>query len=371
MRKLLLIPINLVLLFILTSQNFILLANSENIFFVDTHIKSIITKNLKNTAKPKLFYIKKSNELYIASHKEIFLYKNNKLKNIKTLNNKIKYITANKSTLIVFTKNKQLIALDKKEYKTKWTRSFNDTSFFNPIIFDNKIFIDKNGHTIIAININTGDILWQFFNKIEDLHIFTNGINAQSDKIIYYLYPNKKLLALKKNNGEKHQSKNIITTQKNTNLRKFLLYISDITIYNKIIYLCYNNGTFVSINTKTGKILLKKDTKNYITTTIYKNTLIITKKNGHIKCFNKITGKKLWTNKTLNNTNLNKPLVLNKKKVLFSYDKEGFIYFINILTGKLVQKTNLNSYSNNAFINKKETDILLISDNKITNIKLK
>lgn len=371
MRKLLFILINLGILTILTAQNFVLLANVKSEISKTTNINYIISHKFKNDKNTKFFYLKEKNELYIASNKNILLYKNNKIKNIKTLNNNIKYLTANNSTIIVYTKNKQLIALDKKEYKTKWTYFFDEKPFFQPIVFDNKLFIDKNAHTIIAINIKTGKFLWQFFNKIEDLHIFTNGKNIQSNQNIHYIYPNKKFLTLKKNNGEKYKSKTITTTQKITHLRKFLVYISDIELYNKTIYLCYNNGNFVSINTESGKILFKKDTKNYINTTIYKNTLIILKKNGHIKCFNKITGKKIWANKLLDQKILNKPIILNKNKALLIYDKYGYIYFIDINSGRLIQKININTSFIHAFINKTETDILLISNDKITNIKLK
>lgn len=371
MRKLLFILINLGLLALLTSQNFVIFANTETDISEATNLKYIISHKFKTNEKTHFFYLKNSNELYIASNKNILLYKNNKIKNIKTLNNNIKHVTANKSTIIIYTKNKQLIALDKNEQKIIWTRSLDEKPFFQPVIFDNKIFIDKNGHTVIAIDIKTGEFLWQFFNKIEDLHIFTNGKNIQSNDIIYYIYPNKKLLTIKKNNGEKYKSKTITSTQKITHLRKFLVYISDIALYNKTLYMCYGNGNFVSINTESGKILLKKDTNNYISTSIYKNTIIILKKNGHIKCFNKITGKKIWANKSLDKKILNKPIILNRQKTLLIYDKCGFIYFINILSGKITHKTNLNTCFKYAFLNKTETDILLISNDKITNIKLK
>lgn len=369
MKKIIFIITNLVLACTLIHQNFTLLAKSEKKNFIPMSIKYTSIYEFENK-KSDYFYLKNDNELYITSNNKIFLYKNNKIKEIKSLNTKIKYVLATQINIIIYTKNKKLIAINKKNHTIDWTLDLNEKLYTKPLISNEKIFINQQENKITAINIKDGLVLWKFLNESLILEIKNKVKSIQTNNLIYYIYPNQSIISIKKKNGNKDKLINVAKRQI-TNFNKVLNFISDIVIYNKILYLCYSKGNFISIDPNTRKIIFEKNTKTYKNITIYKDKLIIIKKNGFIKCFNKLTGKNIWTILQLKNKNLNKPLILRKKKSLLISDNNGNNYFINIKTGEIKQSFYIPDLTiKKSFINKKETNILTISKTNIYNIKL-
>jgi len=365
--------INLLLIYVIVGHNIFIYAKSISKNFAEINIEKVVTHKLKKNIKYKFSYVKENNTLYISSKKNIWLYKDKCLNHIKKLDNEIKYIIANNTTILIYTKNQQLITLDAKYYNIRWKKKLKGNLFFKPKISKDKIFIDRNGHTLIAIDIVKGHILWQFFNRIDDMYIFTNGSVIQSDKYIHYIYPNKKILTLKKHNGEKYSTKNISPKTNHINIKKGLTYISNTIFFNGILYLLYNNGHFLSINIKSGKTILENFNKNNINNSlIYKNKLVLIKKSGYLECLSKTTGKKLWKNNIFKNNYFLNPLIMKKSETIFLCDKNGNIIFLNFKTGKLIyQKCILNISVTQYFVDELEKHILLISnDNKIYNIKI-
>ncbi len=331
--------------------------------------------NLEKEKKISFYYSKDDDTMYILTDKNIYTQQKKEIKCILNLNTlkvqSIKKILTNKDIIVIYTKDKQLIVIDKMDKEIKWIKNFKENSLATPLITNDKLFIDLNGYLIFALNNEDGEEIWRYFNKIENFYIHTNAKIIQSNKYMHYIFANKKIITLKKNTGEKILARSIDSSKIKFDAKNKKIYITNVKVNNNILYICYNDGNFLVLDAIFGSVLWKKTKRNYNNFIIYKNQLIITKKNGHITSLNKTNGKKIWTNAILKNKLLTKPTMLNIKKIIMTHN-ENEIYFFK-KNGKFFKKINMdkNKIIDKIFLNKKETHLFIThKDKTYTRIKI-
>jgi len=237
------------------------------------------------------------------------------------------------------------------------------------LISEDKLFIDLNGRTLIALSVKTGDIAWKYHNKMNKLHIHTNAKMLQTDTYIFYIFSNYKIITLKKSSGLRVQTRNLLLLNENVSEKIILKHISDINIYNNTVYICYDNGTFIALDIVSGRIIWKKNKNNYKNVIIDKNMIMITKKNGHITFLNRLNGKKLWTNRTLKNKILIKPVILNKKQLIIIGDNKGVTYILNKKNGKIIKQLKIhNEEIKFNFIDESKNIIIVSKNNNVSRL---
>lgn len=322
-----------------------------------------------NTRIEKTFYDKNNDLFYIFFRKKLFFYKKNELKGIietKNIINKklINFLVFN-NFIVFILKDSSIIAIDKVYGNVLWKKRFDQKIFFKPVIDQESIFFDQGAGNIISLDIKTGEIIWSFKNRMRKLFIYTNGKVLQTKDNIIYVYSNK-VLVINKETGKKVTSSNVQTAlffKKKSRARK----ISDLEIYNNILFICYNDGSFVVFDLKHTEVLWKKSKDNYNFISIYKNFLLISKNNNKLTLLNKFNGKKIFTT-DLKDINITaKPIFINKSVIVFG-DTNGFIYFFEINKRVIVKKMKIfKDKVEKIFINK-DKSIAVFSSKKLTRL---
>jgi len=339
---------------------FLFIFNIENLY--STNNVKINNSKIYNN----IFYSSCDNNTYIFKKGKIYIYDDVSIKKISKIdelkNKKISYIISNKSILFVFTKDNELFAIDRINSNLKWRTCIDGTLFFTPILDEKNLFIDKNGNLLVSLNIETGNLEWKYKVNIKNFFIYTNGKILQTNKYLFYVYSNKKIIVLKKENGEQV---NVYKINDINNLNKKEAYfISDINIYNNIIYLCYDNGNFLVLNSISGKVIWTKSKKNYKFFRLYKDNIIVLKQNGNITCLNKFNGNKKWTNNCIKNNLFVKNIIFNKNHI-FIFSKNGLCYILEKNTGKLLKTFNT-KIKNIRYVYKNFNKVFITADKKIS-----
>ena len=343
---------------------FLLILNITNAHSIND-IRFECIKIPKNTS----IYSNYNGKINLTYKNSIYIYNRLSLKKIIKIkelkNKKFQHIISNKTTLILQTNNNELIAIDKINNNIKWKKNITGKLFFTPFLDEKYLFLDENGEIIIALNIEDGSLIWKYKVNMKNFFIYTNGKVLQTHKHLFYIYPNKKIIVLKKDNGEKLKSYKINFYNKNNSMS----FLSDFSIYNNIIYLCYDNGDFTVLNGMSGKILWRKYKQNYKYITMHKNNIIITKFNGHITCLNKFNGKKIWTTTAFKDKNIIKPLVLNDIFVTV-FDNYGTLYILDKNTGSFLNVLQT-KFKNIQHIYKKNKEIIFLTNFEMGKLVIK
>ncbi|MFH1612718.1 MAG: PQQ-binding-like beta-propeller repeat protein [bacterium] len=247
----------------------------------------------------------------------------------------------NNNTIFIGSKDKNLYALDAKTGQIKWTYLANGDILASPLVSEGKVFISVGypEKSIVAINENTGEKIWQ----IETMQmvysspaLFSNTLFCGSDD--GYLY------ALDINNGN-------IKWKFQTNGNMFL---SSVSIKDNVVY-CFP-GNFeknvYAINITDGSLKWKfKDSVEKILVT--GSSVAISDKEvyfqmgfleSYVYCLNADTGDLQWktlTGKTADFGVLSTPLITNNYIYVGSGD--GNIYVLTRDKGEVKTKYPVNS----------------------------
>ncbi len=169
--------------------------------------------------------------LYVAIKNTIYRYKNNIIETLVCLenfeNDEIIKILSSKKSVVIYTKNDKLIVIDVENKNVRWEKFLNNKIVYRLILTNNRIFIDRSGHTLVALNIKNGRIKWQYFTEPGNLNVNTSMRILHSNKFLYCVSPRGKILKLRKTDGAKlnkfkfFEKHNASSTQDNPHHRAF------------------------------------------------------------------------------------------------------------------------------------------------------
>lgn len=311
-----------------------------------------LTINLINNQKIQLnlnIKIEKNNikgNLILDENKNIFLTK----KNIKNLNKKL---NLNKKYILIKKNKNTILFINKKNISKTFKKKISGKITSNIKLTNDEIFITVNDNKILAIDPSNNKIKWQTITNANTFSLNAKSKLLLSEDKIYQIIPNSKLVILDKYTGEILLNKNIqIDNKKYTNNNK---RIKKSIIIKNLIYICYKDGSFLTLDATTGDKIWQKTKNNYKNFFIIKNKIIITKKNGNITILNKQSGKKILTNRSLNGKKINIKHINSKVNIAVIKEHTGITHIISTRTGSIIYsfklgKSNIKYISKNNFL---------------------
>jgi len=321
-------------------ENIIFFDNKRNILSFDRNSKLLWKKNYyqKNQIKqnPVLFFANYKDDLVVADTMgniykinvkdgSLIWDKKNTVSfysQIKIFNNKI-YLADYENTLRCFSlQNGNLIW--KIETEKSFIRSQKKTSI---VISDDLVFYNNSIGDVTAVNINTGDLVWQtstqpntiyqesYSYKASDLVISKNSIIFSNNKNEFFL--------LDKNSG-------MIQWKQNVNS-----YVRP-TVIDNLIFTVSLEGYLVILEKKSGKIIRATDIFDVFKTKkrkkispigfiVAKNNIYLSTSNGRLLLIDYITGRTKAAYK-IDNSKISNPIILGKS---FYLAKESSIIRLN------------------------------------------
>jgi len=322
------------------NENIIFFDNKRNILSFDRNSKLLWKKNYyqKNQIKqnPILFFANYKDDLVVADTMgniykinvkdgSLIWDKKNTVSfysQIKIFNDKI-YLADYENTLHCFSlQNGNLIW--KIETEKSFIRSQKKTSI---VISDDLVFYNNSIGDVTAVNINTGDLVWQtstqpntiyqesYSYKASDLVISKNSIIFSNNKNEFFL--------LDKNSG-------MIQWKQNVNS-----YVRP-TVIDNLIFTVSLEGYLVILDKKSGKIIratdifdvFKKKKRKKILPIgfiVAKNNIYLSTSNGRLLLIDYITGRTKAAYK-IDNSKISNPIILGKS---FYLAKESSIIRLN------------------------------------------
>lgn len=335
----------------------LLLINKEQAFYLNIKIEKdkIISHIVLN----------KNKKVYITNEK---IKNNEKILQINTLNNKsIKNnnLIFNKNFFIIKKYKKNILILDKKKFSKKYKKKILGQISSNIKVTNNEIFININDNQTLAFDIRKDQIKWQTLINLNSYNIHTKSTIIASNTKIYQIIPNEKIFILNKLTGEILANKNIkINDKKNNHIKT----IKKSVINKNLIYICYKDGSFLTLNGTTGDKIWQKTKNNYKNFFIIKNKIIITKKNGNITILNNKTGDKILTNRSLYNKKINIKHINKKLNIAIIKEFSGITHIIDTKTGLIIYSFKIGE--NNIKYISKNDNLIGLKKNNLFKIKI-
>ena len=223
----------------------------------------------------------------------------------------------------------------------------------SPIIVDGILYIGSNDYNFYAVDSKTGKKIWKFKTKgaITSTATVYNGT-------IWFTSRDDYLYALQSKNGKEIWKFKMGKDLRNKDYQDYWdYYLSSPNIYNGNIFVGSGDGFLYAINCKTKKIIWKFNANSRIRTTpaINEGLVVFGTMDGHIIAADMKDGTEKWkfavdgASFHFNDRNNDRTSVFCSpsigNNIVTIGGRDGFIYGINALNGKLDWKTTHDSSS--------------------------
>ena len=276
-----------------------------------------------------------------------------KFKKIKNFFEYESEITFNRENVIFFDNEGSILSFDKNS-NLKWKKNYylKSEKKQNPFLFfgytDRILVIADNVAKLYAININTGELLWEKKNTAP----YNSQVKIYKDNIYVADYDNT-LKAYSINNGDEIWSiktqKSFIRSQKKLSL----------AIKNEKIYFNNSLGDISSVDINNGNLIWQIPTQSslafdagfFLKTSdivVEKNALFFSNNQNEFFSLDAQTGNLNWKQEI--NSNL-RPVIIND--LIFTVTLEGYLVIVEKNSGNIVRS----NYLLNQFKKKKRPDI--------------
>lgn len=301
------------------------------------------------------------NYVILNNNKKLSLTDNNKNKILQINSNKSIFLNKNElntnKNFILIKKKKCIKLLSKKTFKKFLNIKNIGKITSNLKLTNNEMFFNINDNEVLVFDILNNKIKWQTITNANSFNVATKAKLILSCDKIYQIIPNSKLVILNKYTGEILTNKNI-----KINNSPEIKTIKKTIINKNLIYICYNDGSFIKLDGNDGTKLWQKTKNNYKNFSLIKNKIIIIKNNGNITILNSKTGKKIITNRSLNGKKINIKSINKKLNIAIIKEFSGTTHLINTKTGIIIYSFRINK--NNIKYIKNHNNLIGIKDNK-------
>lgn len=304
----------------------------------------------------------KGSKFYIVNGKSIYEKGPGYIEKVLSTNisYKIKGLLVNKKYFVIYGLN-NITVIDRKKSLLLWSKEFEDRVMLRPLIYLHSLYVSLDYDKILCMDLFSGNLNWQYKNNVTNLHAYIYIKLIQSDTYLFYITSDK-MHIINKFTGAFIDRVSIKPRHVNLNLLKESK-INHIELYNKILYICYDNGILLAFDTEYRFFVWQKTFFNFINFTIYKRHILALRNDGIIYLIDKSDGKIIFKYKLVVEKNLKKLAFFDKYRKLVVLGHNN-IYIFNFSFIKLELYRNFNIKTDNIFKSSNKS-FLLVSKNKV------
>ena len=185
-------------------------------------------------------------------------------------------------------------ALSLSDGKSLWHRRVDSPMSGSPAILGNRAFVTSSNNDFYAIDVATGDIVWNDQAIAETARVISSPSPAVTNDILAVPFSSGELIAYLPANGRRLWSDTLTTVGRYTPLS----VINDIagrpSIQDGVVYAASHSGVLAAIDARSGARLWETVFGSRLGPVIGGDYIFIVGTGGKVVCFNKVDGKVVW-----------------------------------------------------------------------------
>jgi outer membrane protein assembly factor BamB len=225
---------------------------------------------------------------------------------------------------------RDVIVLDASDGRELWRRTLPDISKAQPVLYDNLLLVLTISNQLCALNVHTGQLVWQHDGLPEVLSYDKGVAPIARDGRVFVCYSSGELVILDASNGEEVWQLNLARENDGSPGFSTLGIESQPIIDGDNIYIASSSGALMKLNIKTGYIYWKRKLSDIQSMNKSGNTIFLTTNAKQVAALNERTGLVIWvtdlsvegaqTKKSYKPVQFLTPVVLNNNLVVISSD---------------------------------------------------
>lgn len=246
-------------------------------------------------------------------------------------------VGADDDVAIVGTRSGTVLSMNVQTGDILWQQSLPSVSLASSVVIDDKVLLSTNDGVLYGLNKHTGKVIWQFGTQVPSVSV--RGMAVP-------LYLNRREVVFGTADGRIHA----INPQTGTPLwtRRIghavggsqVHRMSDVDgvplVVDNYLYVASYSGQLMGFDMRTGQTIFAVSLASNKSLTALDNLLIGTSLDGDVVAFDRLTGQEVWKNSELKYRKLTNPIAIGDYVAVG--DLDGVIHIFNNV-GKIVSRT--------------------------------
>ena len=285
------------------------------------------------------------NKIFIASPEgSIFLvnFLNGNINWEKNINKKIiAGISCDKKNIYFVTEDGFVWAID-HQGEVLWKRLYGSI-YSKPFIEAKSLIIKTINNEFVSLNTDNGNQNWIYRSPSPPLTLKSWGKLNYSDGIVYAGIPSGKCLALDFNSGALIWESTFSQPKGSTDIDRANDTTSQPVVNGPFLFVVASKGNLAMLDKKIGEVLWTRSLSSFYDLQKNNESIFVVHNSGAIYSLSIETGKVHWRNPEYLNRNIRQVTLLNNNIIVGDYD--GFLHYINIVSGKTIGREKISSSS--------------------------
>ena len=250
-------------------------------------------------------------------------------------------LTIDGDKIFIGTERGTVIALNKDDGQVVWDVEVAGEALSKPTVSNDLVMIHTSNGQLQALDVNSGEIKWTVNMDTPSLSLRGESAPAVAFGAAIVGGDNGRVSAVLLSQGQLIWQQRISQVTSSTEIGRLNdVDMSPIIDDGKVYAIAYN-GTLAALDMRSGQILWKRELGSVNNMVLSGENLYLVDQNDRVLSVRKSDGVTLWTQEELLNRGLSAPEMYNGYLVVG--DKEGYLHWLDMNTGGFVAQSKLNS----------------------------
>ncbi|EPL9571741.1 outer membrane protein assembly factor BamB [Providencia rettgeri] len=250
-------------------------------------------------------------------------------------------LTVDGDKIFIGTERGTVIALNKDDGQVVWDVEVAGEALSKPTVSNDLVMIHTSNGQLQALDVNSGEIKWTVNMDTPSLSLRGESAPAVAFGAAIVGGDNGRVSAVLLSQGQLIWQQRISQVTSSTEIGRLNdVDMSPIIDDGKVYAIAYN-GTLAALDMRSGQILWKRELGSVNNMVLSGENLYLVDQNDRVLSVRKSDGVTLWTQEELLNRGLSAPEMYNGYLVVG--DKEGYLHWLDMNTGGFVAQNKLNS----------------------------
>lgn len=245
-------------------------------------------------------------------------------------------ITAAYQKIYIGSENGVVLALDVDTGNIVWQTTIKGEVLAPPAVDDGLVVINTGAGVMFALDANTGEQQWIYESEVPALSL--RGVSAPtiSNGGAIVGTANGKVAVVVNESGQILWEQTVAAAEGATELERLVDIDSQTIVSGGIIYVVSFNGTLAAVELRSGRVLWKRDYRSYRRMSIDGNNIYVVDTNSQVYALDRRNGIERWSLSILRNRELTAPVAVSNYVVVG--DKYGFLHWLDKSSGEIVAR---------------------------------
>ncbi|WP_374447990.1 outer membrane protein assembly factor BamB [Providencia sp.] len=250
-------------------------------------------------------------------------------------------LTIDGDKIFIGTERGTVIALNKDDGQVVWDVEVAGEALSKPTVSNDLVMVHTSNGQLQALDVNSGEIKWTVNMDTPSLSLRGESAPAVAFGAAIVGGDNGHVSAVLLSQGQLIWQQRISQVTSSTEIGRLNdVDMSPIIDDGKVYAIAYN-GTLAALDMRSGQILWKRELGSVNNMVLSGENLYLVDQNDRVLSVRKSDGVTLWTQEELLNRGLSAPEMYNGYLVVG--DKEGYLHWLDMNTGGFVAQNKLNS----------------------------